>query len=134
MNRGDERGMITVVKVFPSRKIVSNLKMKTQGRKGREGRDGWKKKGRKEGKERRRDCGREKGKTGGRKRCQERQQIEKYRFFLTGLFFVHLFVFEIGILCVLCVVCVCYEQLNCCSAAQNTEKLPVVPKSTSNGK
>lgn len=47
MNRGDERGMITVVKVFPSRKIVSNLKMKTQGRKGREGRDGWKKKGRK---------------------------------------------------------------------------------------
>lgn len=67
MNRGDERGMITVVKVFPSRKIVSNLKMKTQGRKGREGRDGWKKKGRNEGRKGRRD----EGIVGGRKERQE---------------------------------------------------------------
>lgn len=44
------------MKVFQSRKIVSNLKMKTRGRmasKERKGMKGWMEKGRKEGKGRR---------------------------------------------------------------------------------
>ena len=130
------------MKVFQSRKIVSNLKMKTRGRmasKERKGMEGWMEEGRK-GRE-----GETKGLWEGERKDRREEEMPRkikereIQVLFNRFFFVHLFVFEIGILCMCCVcacVCVCYQQLNCCSAAQgqNTEKLPVVPKSTSDGK
>lgn len=65
--------------------------MKTQGRMARkerkEGMEKGSKEGRKDGEERLSDRGREKGKTGGRKRCQEREKIEKHRVFIVVVVF-----------------------------------------------
>lgn len=84
MNSGDECGMMIVVKVFQSRKnsfYPENESARKDGKEGKEGRDGKRKQGRKDGEERLRDCGREKGKTGGRKRCQETKKTEKTQVF-----------------------------------------------------